>query len=185
MLEKMNGAKYWVLIGSALVLSACANSNTNTEQLDNTATDPVVEEQDQEQVPAKPTEAVDSESMMEDQGTQSSLDAAADASLVYFGYDRYDLSSAARASLQAQAAWLKAHSDVKVTVEGHCDERGTREYNLALGDRRANSVKNYLVALGVDPSRIHTVSYGKERPAVTGSGESSWSQNRRGYTRVN
>ncbi len=184
MLEKMNGAKYWVLIGSALLLSACANSNTNTGELDNTPTEPTVTEP-QEPVTAKPTEAVDSESMMEDQGTQSSLDAAADASLVYFGYDRYDLSSDARASLQAQATWLKAHGGVRITVEGHCDERGTREYNLALGDRRANSVKNYLVALGVDPSRIHTVSYGKERPAVTGSGESSWSKNRRGYTRVN
>ena len=182
MLEKMNGAKYWVLVGSALLLSACAN--TNDKGLETAPTEPVVSEP-QEPVVAKPTEPVVTEPVMEDHATQSSLDAASDGALVYFGYDRYDLTSGARSLLQSQAAWLAAHSDAKITVEGHCDERGTREYNLALGDRRANSVKNYLVALGVDPSRIHTVSYGKERPAVTGSGESSWSKNRRGYTRVN
>ncbi len=183
MLEKIIDVKYWAVIGSAIILSACANSNTNTGALDNAATEPVVETQ--EEVIAEPIAGVEVEIVMEDPATQDSLDVAADASLVYFGYDRYDLSSAARARLQAQAAWLQAHGDVKVTVEGHCDERGTREYNLALGDRRANSVKNYLVALGVDPIRIHTVSYGKERPAVTGTGETSWAQNRRGYTRVN
>ncbi len=181
MLEKMNGVKYWALIGAVLLLNACANSNTGT--VPDTPTDPVVETQ--EPVVAEPTEDVTTEPMMEDPDTQESLDAASGGALVYFGYDRYDLTADGRSGLQTQAAWLVAHASVKVTVEGHCDERGTREYNLALGDRRANSVKNYLVALGVDPSRIHTVSYGKERPAVTGSGESSWSQNRRGYTRVN
>ncbi len=178
MLEKINGAKYWALIGAALLLSACAN----TGAVQDAPVEPVVETQ--EPVVAEPTEDVTTEPMM-DPDTQESLDAASSAALVYFGYDRYDLSSDARSGLQAQAVWLQEHSSVKVTVEGHCDERGTREYNLALGDRRANSVKNYLVALGVDPSRIHTVSYGKERPAVTGTGESTWSQNRRGYTRVN
>lgn len=177
MLEKMNGVKYWALIGAALLLNACANTGT----VEDTPVEPVVE---QEPVVAEPTEDVQVD-VMEDADTQDSLDAASDAALVYFGYDRYDLSSDARAGLQSQATWLVAHSSVKVTVEGHCDERGTREYNLALGDRRANSVKNYLVAFGVDPSRIHTISYGKERPAVTGTGESSWSMNRRGYTRVN
>ncbi|MCF6196358.1 MAG: peptidoglycan-associated lipoprotein Pal [Emcibacter sp.] len=184
MLKKMNGVKYWALIGAALLLSACANSNTNTGALDNAPAEPVAAEP-QEPVVAEPTESVTTEPMMEDPATEESLDRAADNALVYFGYDRYDLSAEGGAGLQAQAAWLVAHADVKVTVEGHCDERGTREYNLALGDRRANAVKNYLVALGVDPSRIHTVSYGKERPAVTGTGESVWSKNRRGYTRVN
>lgn len=182
MLEKMNGAKYWVLIGSALLLSACANSNNGA--VTDAPTEPEVTEP-AEPVVAEPTEAVDTETMMEEDNTQSSLDAVASDSLVYFGYDRYDLTSDGRSNLQSQASWLQDHPTVKITVEGHCDERGTREYNLALGDRRANSVKNYLVALGVDPSRIHTVSYGKERPAVTGSGESSWSKNRRSYTRVN
>lgn len=104
---------------------------------------------------------------------------------VFFGYDRYDISPEARVTLDNQAAWLNQHPNLSVTVEGHCDERGTREYNLALGERRANSVKNYLVALGVDPRRITTISYGKERPAVPGSNETAWAQNRRGVTKVN
>ncbi len=104
---------------------------------------------------------------------------------VFFGYDRYDLSSEARATLENQARWLAQYPTLNVTVEGHADERGTREYNLALGDRRANSVKNYLIALGVSPSRIQTISYGKERPAVPGSNATSWSQNRRSVTKIN
>ena len=103
---------------------------------------------------------------------------------VFFGYDRYDVSDEARAVLEKQASWLQQYSNLNITIEGHCDERGTREYNLALGERRANAVKNYLVALGVAPSRISTISYGKERPAVVGSGDSAWSQNRRGVTVV-
>ncbi len=103
---------------------------------------------------------------------------------VFFGYDRYDVSDEARVILDAQANWLMQHSGLNVTVEGHADERGTREYNLALGERRANAVKNYLVAMGVDPRRITTVSYGKERPAVPGANETAWAQNRRGVTKV-
>lgn len=104
---------------------------------------------------------------------------------IYFGYDRYDLTPEARSVLDAQAQWLAQYPTLSVTVEGHADERGTREYNLALGERRANSVKNYMVALGVSPSRINTISYGKERPAVPGSNDAAWSQNRRGVTKVN
>jgi peptidoglycan-associated lipoprotein len=103
---------------------------------------------------------------------------------VFFGYDRYDISDEARATLDKQATWLQQYPDLVVTVEGHADERGTREYNLALGERRANSVKGYLVALGIPASRINTISYGKERPAVPGSNETSWAQNRRGVTKV-
>jgi peptidoglycan-associated lipoprotein len=103
---------------------------------------------------------------------------------VFFGYDRYDLSDEARTILEKQATWLKQYTNLSITVEGHADERGTREYNLALGERRANSVKNFLVALGVDASRVNTISYGKERPAVVGSDEAAWAQNRRGVTVV-
>lgn len=103
---------------------------------------------------------------------------------VFFGYDRYDVSDEARMVLDKQAAWLQQYANLSITVEGHADERGTREYNLALGERRANAVKNYLVALGVPASRITTISYGKERPAVVGSDETSWAQNRRGVTVV-
>tara|TARA_Y100001970_G_scaffold153382_1_gene187815 strand:- start:2724 stop:3239 length:516 start_codon:yes stop_codon:yes gene_type:complete len=104
---------------------------------------------------------------------------------VFFGYDSSDLDSDAQELLQDQVAWLKQHSDVSITVEGHCDERGTREYNLALGEKRAQSVKNYLISLGITPSRVSTISYGKERPAVIGSHEGAWSQNRRSVTLVN
>ena len=84
---------------------------------------------------------------------------------VFFGYDSSDLDSDALELLQDQVAWLKQNSDVSVTIEGHCDERGTREYNLALGEKRAQAVKNYLIGLGINPDRVSTISYGKERPA--------------------
>src|SRR6185312_5045435 len=104
---------------------------------------------------------------------------------VYFAFDKSDISPEAKQILEKQAEWLKKYPNVTVTVEGHCDERGTREYNLALGERRANAVKNVLVALGISPNRIKTISYGKERPAVVGSNEAAWAQNRRGVTTVN
>ena len=104
---------------------------------------------------------------------------------VFFGYDRFDLTAAARATLERQAQWLREYPNRRIVVEGHADERGTREYNLALGERRANAVKNYLVAVGVSPSRVSTISYGKEQPAVLGATEAAWAQNRRGVTVVN
>ena len=104
---------------------------------------------------------------------------------VFFDYDSSELDADSRELLQDQVAWLKQHSSVQVTVEGHCDERGTREYNLALGEKRAQSVKNYLISLGVNPDRISTISYGKERPAVVGSNDGAWAQNRRSVTIVN
>ena len=103
---------------------------------------------------------------------------------VFFDFDKYDLKPEARKALDRQAAWLKANPSVTFTLEGHADERGTREYNLALGERRANSVKDYLVSLGVNPARLKTISYGKERPVALGSNEAAWGQNRRGVTRV-
>jgi peptidoglycan-associated lipoprotein len=101
---------------------------------------------------------------------------------VYFDTDRYNIDSTDAAALSAQAQWLMQYSAKRATIEGHCDERGTREYNLALGERRANAAKNYLATLGVDPSRLTTVSFGKERPAAMGSDEASWSKNRRAVT---
>ena len=103
---------------------------------------------------------------------------------VFFELDRSELSQEARQTLDRQAAWLKRYPAVRVTLEGHCDERGTREYNMALGARRANAARAYLVALGVQTARIQTVSYGAERPAVLGTGEAVWSQNRRAVTVV-
>ncbi len=103
---------------------------------------------------------------------------------IFFDYNQSDLKPEARATLDRQAAWLKKYPSIHVTIEGHCDERGTREYNLALGERRASSVKNYLVADGITADRVKTISYGKERPAVLGENEAAWAQNRRGVTVV-
>lgn len=103
---------------------------------------------------------------------------------VHFAYDRSDLSDQAKAILQRQAAWLQKYPAVRVQVQGNCDERGTREYNLALGARRANATKDYLVSLGVSPARVDTISYGKERPICTESTESCWAENRRAVTVV-
>ena len=103
---------------------------------------------------------------------------------VFFAFDSSTLSSEAQAALDTQVAWLKNHEDVNVIVQGHCDDRGTREYNLALGERRANAVKQYLVSQGIEESRISTISYGKERPAVLGNNEAAWAQNRRAVTVV-
>jgi peptidoglycan-associated lipoprotein len=99
----------------------------------------------------------------------------------FFDYDKADLRTDARDVLAANAAWLKSHPTVAFTIEGHCDERGTAQYNLALGDRRANSAKEYLVSLGIDAGRVKTVSYGKERPFATQHDEDAWAKNRRAH----
>lgn len=103
---------------------------------------------------------------------------------VFFDFDQSTLTSKAQETLDKQAAWLSRVPSATILIEGHCDERGTREYNLALGERRATSVKDYLISKGVAASRIKTISYGKERPAVLGSNEWAWSQNRRGVTTI-
>jgi peptidoglycan-associated lipoprotein len=103
---------------------------------------------------------------------------------VFFAYDSAVLSPIATQTLDRQAAWLKQYPTVFLTIEGHSDERGTREYNLALGDRRANAVKNYLVALGIDPARLLTISYGEERPAEPGNDDTAWAKNRRAVSLV-
>ncbi|MGH8003324.1 MAG: peptidoglycan-associated lipoprotein Pal [Limisphaerales bacterium] len=99
---------------------------------------------------------------------------------IYFDFDRYYIRDDAKAALEQNARVLKANSNMRILIEGHCDERGTVEYNLALGERRAASARQYLLDLGIDGSRISTVSYGKERPVAFGHDESSWQQNRRG-----
>jgi peptidoglycan-associated lipoprotein len=103
---------------------------------------------------------------------------------VQFGYDRSDIEDTGRGTLQKQAAWLQRFPTVVLTIEGHADERGTREYNLALGARRAQAVRDYLVSLGVSGARIETISYGKERPMCVQSNESCWAENRRGVSTI-
>jgi len=115
-------------------------------------------------------------------GSQADFLARVSSDTVYFDTDRFDIDGEDRVILQSQAEWLRQYPNVRLTVEGHADERGTRDYNIALGERRANAAKNYLATLGVDPSRISVVSYGKERPVALGSNESAWAQNRRAVT---
>lgn len=163
-----------VLIAStgALALAACASKEPKElppEPLPPTTTVP--------DTTTTPTGAV--------LGTQQHfVDAVQGQNVIYFDTDRYNIDSADAAALQTQARYLGQYTSITVTVEGHADERGTRDYNLALGERRANAAKNYLVGLGIDASRIRTVSYGKERPVALGSNEAAWAQNRRAVTVV-
>ena len=153
-----------VLAALALV-SACASTGGVEEETDSTTT-----------VSAAQNEA---ETEMQD---QNFADNAQDR--VYFGFDRANLDAEAVNVLKAQADWLKANPEKTVTVQGHTDGRGTREYNLALGERRAVAVKNYLLSRGISPDRIEVISYGKERPAVVGANEAAWAQNRRAVSVV-
>ena len=119
-------------------------------------------------------------------GTDSAADKLASiGNTVYFSYDSAALDGNSQATLYRQAAFLNGNPSLTVTIEGHCDERGTREYNLALGERRAAAARDYLLAQGVDPARIKVISYGKERPAMAGSNEESWAKNRRAATVLN
>ena len=115
-------------------------------------------------------------------GSQSDFIASVMSDTVHFDTDRYNIDTEAQGILQSQAQWLARYPGKSITIEGHCDERGTRDYNIALGERRANAAKNYLVGLGVSAARITTVSYGKERPLALGSDEASWAKNRRAVT---
>jgi peptidoglycan-associated lipoprotein len=115
---------------------------------------------------------------------QADLVAKAGADTVYFGTDEHVLDEQSKATLAAQARWMLANPNVRASIEGHADERGTREYNMALGERRANSARDYLVSQGVPTSRLLVTSWGKEKPVATGSDESAWAQNRRAVTLV-
>ncbi len=170
-------ARIFMIFAVMVVISACSTTGDESS-VDAQAT------ADREQMSDGPLSDIYDESLQGPApGTQADLVVNV-GDRIFYGYDRYDLSAEARSVLEKQAQWLNQYQNLSITVEGHADERGTREYNLALGERRANSVKNYLVALGVSPSRITTISYGKERPAVPGSNEQSWAQNRRGVTVV-
>ena len=113
---------------------------------------------------------------------QADLIAKAGSDTVYFGTDEYSLDSAAQATLAAQARWMLDNPNVRASIEGHADERGTREYNMALGERRANAARDFLAAQGVPPNRLLVTSWGKERPVAIGSNEEAWAQNRRAVT---
>jgi len=153
-----------------LLLAGCTHNKTDTAAVTGTASDTT-------QTTTANTTGVTNSNVTP--GTQQDLVVNV-GDRVFFGYDQFDLTAEARTQIEKQAAWLKQYPNVNIMVEGHCDERGTREYNLALGEKRATSVRNYLIANGVAATRIQTISYGKERPAVMGADETSWAQNRRG-----
>jgi len=163
-------AKLMCLVGALLVLAACSSTpETPPGGSPNTGG-------------GGPAGGVGSRNIVP--GSQQDLAATA-GDRVFFAFDRSDISPEAREILARQADWLRRYPNVTVTIEGHCDERGTREYNLALGERRAQAAKNVLVASGIPAARISTISYGKERPAVVGSDEEAYAQNRRAVTVVN
>lgn len=137
-----------------------------------------------EDLPPPPStgETVDPNAGKPAPGSQEDFVASVVSDRVFFDTDMFDIDAEDQAALRSQSEWLKRYPQVRVTVEGHADERGTRDYNLALGERRANSAKNYLAGLGIDAVRITTISYGKERPDAVGSDEAAWARNRRAVT---
>lgn len=154
-----------ILVASATALAAC--SKKAPEELP----PPPVDSAAPAAAPASSGPVVGSQAHFQD--------AVGGSTVIYFDTDRFNIDSQDAAALQAQAQYFARYPQLSFTIEGHADERGTREYNLALGERRANSAKNYLVSLGVSANRIRTVSYGKERPVALGSNEAAWAQNRR------
>jgi peptidoglycan-associated lipoprotein len=117
-------------------------------------------------------------------GSQQDFIANISSDRIFFGFDQFNIDTDDQSALSSQAAWLQRYPAVRVTLEGHADERGTRDYNIALGERRANAARNFLAAQGIDPARIDVISYGKERPDALGSNEESWARNRRAVTVV-
>lgn len=155
-----------VLVVTAFVLAACSTSGDNTG---GTGSDGASSASNSQVATApagpKPGSQIDLEINVGDR--------------VLFAFDSSALTAESRTTIERWAAWLKTYPANRVIIEGHADERGTREYNLALGARRADSARDYLVSLGIDPNRVKVISYGKERPAVPGSNENAWAQNRR------
>ena len=167
-----------ILIGmtaTALALGACGKK-TPPADIGLAATDP--------NAAGAATNVDDAVDLVELPGMQADMVAKSGSDTIYFGTDKSDIDTASRATLAAQARWMLANPSVKGSIEGHADERGTREYNLALGERRANSAKNFLIASGVPAARLTIISWGKERPAAVGSDENAWAQNRRSVTVV-
>ncbi|MBM3561077.1 MAG: peptidoglycan-associated lipoprotein Pal [Alphaproteobacteria bacterium] len=163
--------KITIVLVAAALLAACESKPTST----GTATSAATTTQAAPAAPAAPTAPAPRGPVP---GSQMDLEINV-GDRVFYDFDKFNLKPDARAQIERWAAWLKTYPNVRVTIEGHADERGTREYNIALGDRRANSAMEYLVSLGINANRIKTISYGKERPAVLGSNERAWSQNRR------
>lgn len=166
----------FLLVGTFAFLSACKKTPpTTAEQVK----PPVEQVKPAEVAPTPvPPPPVRPSILSEDLETLNKRGYLQDA---FFDFDKADLRQDARTALATDAEWLKKNPSIQVLIEGHCDERGTSKYNLSLGDRRANAAKEYLASLGVDATRVRTVSYGKERPFCSASTEECWQQNRRGH----
>jgi peptidoglycan-associated lipoprotein len=165
------------ILAAAALLAACSSTPEEVAELKGAG--------GAQPAPAAPAAPPTQQAMRPAEPPGAAAELAQIGDRVLFDTDQSTLAPPARGTVEKQAAWMKKYPRVTVTIEGHCDERGTREYNLALGERRAIAVKNYLVSLGVEAARIKTISYGKERPAVVGSTQQAWAQNRRGVTVVN
>lgn len=172
-----------LVLAGALALGACTKNRDvlPPEAWQPAPAQPPVEQPIDQPGTIPPAEPVGNTALA---GSQAALIQAAGSDTILFALDSYGLEEGARQTLGAQAEWLARNPGVRVSIEGHADERGTREYNLALGERRANAAKNFLAAQGVSADRMSTISYGKERPAVDGSNEEAWAQNRRAVTVV-
>jgi len=179
MQRKLTAITLVSLVAALMLATGCKKKAPTTAQ---EARPPVTAKAPETTVPPPATSAprrdVESDVLSKDIAEMNKAGYLTDA---FFDYDQSDLREDARTALAADASWLKKYPTVQVLIEGHCDERGTAAYNLALGDKRANAAKEYLVSLGVDGSKLRTVSYGKERPFCTESTESCWQQNRRAH----
>lgn len=166
-----------LFVGALAALTACAKKPPkNAVEAKPTPAPSAPAETKVTPPPAAPKEDVTASAIS---GSIAELNARGWLKDAYFDYDKADLRDDARASLAGNADWLKKYPSIQVLIEGHCDERGTAAYNLALGDRRANTARDYLASLGVDATRLKTVSYGKERPICSDSSEACWQRNRR------
>ena len=171
------------LIGAAALLSACETASQKVVTGSAASSSSGSTSSSTSSSVDKKTSSVDKKKSLFAQAKQTAADKLiAVGDRVLFDYDSAKLDSSAKILLDAQSRFLRANTDLNFIVEGHCDERGTREYNLALGEQRATAVRDYLVIQGIDPDRIKVISYGKEKPAVIGSNGMAWSKNRRAVT---
>ena len=171
-----------VVLLFSFTLVNCAKKPAEPGPMEQTAAPaPAPEPAPVQEYTPEPEPMKEPEPMMEPEPMKEMAFDASDLFDVFFDFDKSDLTMEARDTLATDARLLKAAANVNIVVEGHCDERGTNEYNLGLGERRANAVKNYLVSLGIPASRIKTISYGEEKPFAMGHTEEAWKLNRRGH----
>ncbi len=165
----------FVVLSAIVALAACSSTSAKPEASPVAAVSPAAESK--KQLTSAPTSASSLDALK--RGESTATPASSPLKEVYFDFDRYDLRVDARETLKANREWLKANPSVQVQIEGHCDERGTNEYNMALGAKRAQSVKDYLVSLGIAADRLSTISYGEELPVCRERNEECWQNNRR------